>query len=583
MSDNKSQVSPVGLVLEAALDAMVVVSADGRVRNWNQQAEAIFGWSRDEALDRQIDDLIVPEPDQGASGEDVPRYPETGLTAIVGRRVEGVAVHRHGRTFPVELSFSKIDEGGKPAFIGVIRDISDRLSERRALKAERDRNQSVLDNMLDAFVLLDWDLRVLQVNQAALRMEGRSAESMLGRAHGDIWPGPAAEALRRRYRSSMRRQEALFFEEQWRDARGVMWLEIRTQPTPEGLAIFYRDVSKRKKAEAILKASETRLRTLANVVPAMVWMSSDQGDVEFLNERWFAFTGAEPSQDDPAVLSFLHPDDVPRVATLWAAAFERGEGFASELRIRRGDGQFRWFLSRAEPVRTPKGSVSGWIGASIDIDDQRMAHERLKLMVNELNHRVKNNLAAVQALAAQTFRGVDPLPNAREAFTARLVALGKAHDILTRKQWEGTQLIDIAREVLAPNIPEAEAVTIEGPPVSLGPNAALTLSMALHELVTNALKYGALSMPGGRVALRWRVDLGTKLRLTWVETGGPKVSPPTSMGFGARLLTRSLAAELRGVVSIDYQADGIVCTIEAPLQDGRLGPPATMTFDEAPI
>jgi PAS domain S-box-containing protein len=575
LTTDAKKVSPIGLVLETALDATVIMGVDGRVRDWNRQAEATFGWSRQEALGRPMAELIIPEPDRPSHIEGLRRHLETCAPGILNRRIEVVATDRRGRLFPVELSVARIDDGDDLSFVGFIRDISDRLTAQQALQVERDRSQSVLDNMLDALVLMDRDLRVLQVNQAALRMEGRSAESMLGRTHEEIWPGPEAERLRQRYREVLGAQVALAFEEPWNDGRGTMWLEIRAQPTPEGVAVFYRDVTKRKTAEAVLRDSEARLLTLANVAPAMVWMSSDRGEVEFLNDRWFAFTGVSPGAEvDPA--SLLHPDDAVRAAKIWEGALKTGKGFEAELRVRRGDGQFRWFLSRSEPVLDREGGVAGWIGASIDIDDRRRAQERLELMVNELNHRVKNNLAAVQSLAAQTFRGTLSLPEAREAFTARLMALSRAHDILTRQQWEGAQLAKIATDVLAPNLANLAAVTLEGPPVSLGPNAALTLSMAFHELCTNALKYGALSRPEGRVALTWAVEPSGMLHLTWTETGGPKVSPPAATGFGSRLLTRSLAAELRGVVSLEFDEAGVVCTIDAPLDHGRLAPASAL-------
>lgn len=570
MSDTTGKASPLRLVLETALDATVLMGADGRVRDWNTQAQSTFGWTCQDAVGRPLADLIIPIQDRTAHADSLRQYLETGAETILGRRIEVMAIHRDGRTFPIELSVTRIDQNGEIGFVGFMRDISGRLDAERALKAERDRNQSVLDNMLDGFVLLDRDLRVLQVNQAALRMEGRTAGSMLGRSHGEIWPGPHAERLREQYKVSLRTQAPVVFEEPWIDARGTMWLEIRTQPTPEGLAIFYRDVSKRRNAEEVLRASEARWRTLANVVPAMVWVSSAKGEIEFLNDRWFEFAGDQASGIDSNPADRLHPDDARRAAALWAEAFAKGEGVGAELRIRGGDEQYRWFLSRSEPVLDRNGQVSGWIGASIDIDDRRKAQERLELMVNELNHRVKNNLAAVQALAAQTFRGTESLAEAREAFTSRLVALGKAHDILTRQQWDGSQLAEIAQEVLA-SIPRAEALTIEGPNVSLSPNAALTLSMAFHELYTNALKYGALSSPQGQVALRWQVDSMDMLHLSWTELGGPRVIAPTTTGFGARLLTRSLAAELRGIVNIDFQETGVVCTIDAQLDRGRLG------------
>lgn len=569
----RDDVSPLRLVLETALDATVVMGADGRVRDWNRLAEATFGWSRLEAVGQLMSDLIIPQPHRSAHEAGLRRYLEEGTSTLLGRRIEITALHREGRLFPVELAISPIEEHGQLAFIGFVRDISDRLTTQQALETERSRSQNVLDNMLDAFVLLDRDLAVIQVNKAALRMEDLSVEGVVGRPHEEVWPGAIAHILRQRYREVLETQIAVTFEQRWGSEQSEVWLEVRVQPTPEGLAIFYRDVSKRRAAEEVLRASQSRLQTLADVVPAMVWMASEQGQVEFLNERWFAFTGAPTN--DPLLNTevFIHPDDKDRVTTGWVQAMEAGARYENEMRLRRADGQYFWFLTRAEPLHALDGHVSGWIGASINIDERRRDQERLQLMVNELNHRVKNNLAAVQALAAQTFRGTESLPKAREAFTSRLMALAKAHDILTRQQWEGTQLAEVAQETLAPNIPRPEALSINGPAVTLGPNAALTLSMALHELCTNALKYGALSSPHGLVALSWSVE-GLVLHLSWTERGGPPVTPPSSSGFGTRLLTRSLAAELRGQVSIAYHQDGVVCTIDAPLDAGRLGPPA---------
>jgi two-component sensor histidine kinase len=207
------------------------------------------------------------------------------------------------------------------------------------------------------------------------------------------------------------------------------------------------------------------------------------------------------------------------------------------------------------------------VGATVDITERKRAELHLRLLVNELNHRVKNSLATIQAIAAQTFHAARSLPQAQEAFSARIVALAEAHDLLTRENWEGADLLDLLGR-LEDLHGGPGRFTTEGGSVRLSPRMALSLSMALHELATNAVKYGALSSLEGHVRIGWTVVTGgthPRLGLTWTEVGGPPVSPPTRRGFGSRLIERGLAAELSGEAHIEFRPDGVVCRIEAGL------------------
>jgi two-component sensor histidine kinase len=193
-----------------------------------------------------------------------------------------------------------------------------------------------------------------------------------------------------------------------------------------------------------------------------------------------------------------------------------------------------------------------------------------RLLVDELNHRVKNTLATVQAIAAQSFKGLSDADSAgRPAFEARLFALARTHDVLTEENWAGAELHAIVSEVTRPYAEDGEGrFVVEGPHVRLVPRCALALSMALHELCTNAAKYGALTAPQGHVAIRWRVEEGREgrqLELAWQERGGPPVEAPSRKGFGSRLIERGLAAELGGRTDIRYERSGLACTIGAPL------------------
>ncbi|HEX2255705.1 MAG TPA: sensor histidine kinase [Afifellaceae bacterium] len=191
-----------------------------------------------------------------------------------------------------------------------------------------------------------------------------------------------------------------------------------------------------------------------------------------------------------------------------------------------------------------------------------------QLLINELNHRVKNTLAIVKSISVQTLRGATSLDEAREALTSRLIALANAHDILTRESWEGANLQDIVSGVRG-LYGGPDRLVAEGPAAWLSPRLSLSLALALHELATNASKYGGLSVEGGTVALTWEISNSTQppeLTMRWVERGGPPVEPPVRQGFGTRLIERSLSADIGGTVEVNYDPLGLTCTIQAPLR-----------------
>ena len=217
----------------------------------------------------------------------------------------------------------------------------------------------------------------------------------------------------------------------------------------------------------------------------------------------------------------------------------------------------RWLAYRLFPLGDGMGIVFR------DVTDRKSAETHRELLLNELNHRVKNTLTMVQSIAAQTFKGVDL--GARQDFEDRLLTLSNVHSLLTDESWESADLHDVVRASLKPHLgADRVRLTFAGPDFRLQPKSAVALSMALHELGTNALKYGALSTESGRVALGWSTE-GGHFRLRWEERGGPAVKPPGRTGFGARMIERGLAAELQGEVKLVYAPAGVVCTIDAPL------------------
>jgi two-component sensor histidine kinase len=218
------------------------------------------------------------------------------------------------------------------------------------------------------------------------------------------------------------------------------------------------------------------------------------------------------------------------------------------------------------------------VGAAIDglMDELAARQEHQRLLINELNHRVKNTLATVQSIAMQTFRGDNAAAGSRATFEARLMALSKAQDVLTRENWEGADLEEIVREAIEPHCGNDRArFEVKGPEVTLPPRMALSLAMAMHELCTNAAKYGGFSTAGGRVSVEWLPVVegaDRRLHLTWRETGGPAVALPQRRGFGTRLIEQGLARELNGEVRINYDPGGVICTLDVPISESETAP-----------
>ncbi|WP_337188593.1 HWE histidine kinase domain-containing protein [Phenylobacterium sp.] len=270
------------------------------------------------------------------------------------------------------------------------------------------------------------------------------------------------------------------------------------------------------------------------------------------------------------VRDLIHPDDRHRIDTHMKALSTLPDGTVAEfeIRARRRDGTYRWLLIRAIAFeRGAEGRVVKALSSASDIDERRRADERQALLINELNHRVKNTLAAVQSIARQSLRRDRDPQEMSEIFTARLVSLSAAHNVLTRESWEGAGLREIIEVAMAPF--DAPRIAMLGPDVRLGARAALAMSMALHELATNAAKYGALSNETGHVSLAWRArrEKGQAfLELEWREAGGPAVTPPSRQGFGSRLLTQGVRADLNGVAELSFEPGGLVCRITAPLE-----------------
>lgn len=470
------------------------------------------------------------------------------------------------------------DESGRIIrWYGNSEDIHDRKLAEQALRESETRFRNMAEHAPVTIWMTDPSGCLTYVNGRWSDLSGQTEAEALGAGWLDATHPDDLTRVKAVFAAANAEREPFEVEYRFRAADGTYhWAIDTAAPRFDDGGRFLghvgsmTDITERKLVEEAIRRREKNLRNLANTVPAFVWFAGPDSSVHYLNNRWYEYTGQTPEQALPhGWLDAIHPDDRERTAEAWASACAEGMLYEMENRYRRSDGLYRWYLSRAEPVRDETtGQILRWFGAGIDVDDQKRIEERQNLLIHELNHRVKNTLATVQSIAAQTLRNVPDPEHAKEAFEGRLIALSRAHDVLTRENWEGANLDEIVAQAIEPYRSYGESrLHLGGPFVRLSPRMALALAMAFQELATNAVKYGALSNATGEIWITWEVECGASpcvLRLRWEESGGPPVTPPTRRGFGTRLIERSLGPDLGGTIRVDFAPTGLVCTVAAP-------------------
>jgi PAS domain S-box-containing protein len=356
----------------------------------------------------------------------------------------------------------------------------------------------------------------------------------------------------------------------WPDGQ-VRWLLRRAEVhfgadgRPKQVLGVVLDITDRKRAEEQVRFQAHLLDSVEEAVVA----TDLEGRVVYWNwfaERLYGWSAQEALGGH--VLDLTSASE----RTKAEATFERlrnGGSWSGEFTGKRRDGStFPGHVTDA-PVRNEYGELIAIVGTSYDISARKRWEEQQQLLINELNHRVKNTLATVQSIAAQTLRNARSPGQAREDLESRLIALSRAHDVLTRESWEGAMLGEVVSVALDPYRARGEnRFRISGPEVRLPPRVALPVAMALQELVTNAVKHGSLSNEAGEVHLTWKVVEGAdtrELRLCWQECGGPEVAAPKRRGFGTRLIERGLGPELGGTTELSYETPGLVFRLTAPL------------------
>lgn len=444
---------------------------------------------------------------------------------------------------------------------------SEALAQRRLLELEALYAEAPV-----GLALYDRDLNLLRINEALARAIGLTVADSLRRPLGELMPDASrisAGYIRRVFETG--------------EARAGVELRGRSHRVPEteriwiedyypvrdsagdvvAVGVIYLDVSERVRAEDALRESDRRMQ-LAQEAGGMGLWDWDMKSGRTVRTDGFYHVWGLPPERFAANASFLDlvlPADRPRAAADVAAAIESGRPYHSEFRVPQPDGAIRWLEQRGEVRRDGAGQPVRMIGVCLDVTARKLVEERMKMLAAEVDHRSKNVLAIVQSMLQLT--RADTVEEFRAAVHGRVAALGRAHGLLSESRWEGAELNRMVEDELAP-YRGAGRVRIAGDQLLLPPSVAQALSVALHELATNAAKYGALSTAGGRVAIEWVLNDGW-LRLIWQETGGPPVSPPKRRGFGSRVIERVVIAQLEGDVRFDWRSSGLLCAIAVPL------------------
>lgn len=460
-----------------------------------------------------------------------------------------------------------------------------------ALSAILRASDGVLDLLPIATFITDARGTILQYNRRAVEIWGRAPEP--GQTHEQFNESTRYRTLEGKPTERSLLAEVLATGKSVRDVERVVErpdgttviVSVNIDPLRNtrgemvGAVNCFFDITERKRLDNALEQSrfhalEQEQRLAATYEHVAIGISEVAPDGQFLrvNEAICAITGY--SRDElmaGRIFRHTHPDDsdIDRAAFAEQVAGKL-EFYSVEKRFVRKDGRVIWVAVRSSPVRSADGRLLYVVRVVQDITERKAAEERQKLLIDELNHRVKNTLATVQSLAAQTARAA-PTPEAfRERFEGRLIALSKAHNQLTEHHWESADLRGLLSASFAPYLGTVpERVVLRGQNVRLRPRAVLTLAMAVHELVTNAAKYGALSTPGGRIEIAWQPveENGRQvMRIDWVEQGGPPVAEPQHRGFGSKLIEGSIAAELGGTARMIFAPEGLHCEIALPLE-----------------
>jgi PAS domain S-box-containing protein len=555
--------------------ALHIVDANGMIVRANRAELAMLGFTAEEYIGRHIAEFHVDPPVIGdilrrlSCGERLDRY---------GARLRA----KDGSVRHVLITSNSRREDGK--FVNTrcfTMDVTDLREAERARRESDERLAVTYEAATVGIAETDESGRYVRVNDAVCKILGRPREELLATTLMAITHENDREEEARLYAQQARGELATYVirKRSVRPDGSMVHLDVFSSSVRDEAGRFrygvrvIQDVTERKRMQDELKASERRFRELLEALPAAIYTTDAEGRITFYNQAAVEMSGRVPElgTDLWCVTWRLYwPDGTPmrHDECPMAVALKEGRIIRDvEAVAERPDGSRVPFIPYPTALRDAEGRILGGINMLVDISARKEAETRQRMLIDELNHRVKNTLATVQSLAGQTARSATDLHDFTERFEARLMALARAHDLLTRRSWEGADLQGLVLEILAPYNDAPDRINVQGPVVDLVPRTVLSLTMALHELTTNSAKYGALSQPLGRLSVHWEQPGGPEriLALKWIERGGPQVATPVRRGFGTRLVIRCVERDLDGELDLQYEPSGVRCVMSFPL------------------